>query len=153
MKNIERLIMADTTQDPEEFDIHDFVSIADYDRVLDDIKNIKREVSGLYDLISEKNEAIELLSRASIDLISIDMELISTELYNAESRLNQIGTVDQFDFLRDVEKTKGLNMAYNKSKIFLEEAGSEAKMVIPTLNLIKLTLEKVSEKLMYAAEA
>lgn len=125
----------------------------DMGKVVDDIKNIKSEIKDLYDLVSEQNDVVEMLSRANIDLINIDMQLISTELYNAEMRLNSIATVEQFDFLRDVEKTTGLNMAYNKSKIFLEGAGSEAKMVIPTLNLIKLTLDKISEKLKYCAEA
>lgn len=125
----------------------------DMGKVVDDIKNIKSEIKELYDLVSEQNDVVEMLSRANVDLINIDMQLISTELYNAEMRLNSIATVEQFDFLRDVEKTTGLNMAYNKSKIFLEGAGSEAKMVIPTLNLIKLTLDKISEKLKYCAEA
>lgn len=125
----------------------------DMGKVVDDIKNIKSEIKDLYDLVSEQNDVVEMLSRANIDLINIDMQLISTELYNAEMRLNSIATAEQFDFLRDVEKTTGLNMAYNKSKIFLEGAGSEAKMVIPTLNLIKLTLDKISEKLKYCAEA
>lgn len=135
--------------------IHVLNSVYEQDigKVVDDIKNIKSEIKDLYDLVSEQNDVVEMLSRANIDLINIDMQLISTELYNAEMRLNSIATVEQFDFLRDVEKTTGLNMAYNKSKIFLEGAGSEAKMVIPTLNLIKLTLDKISEKLKYCAEA
>ena len=144
--------MAENIDELDDSDVQ-YASVSDLDRVLDDIKKMKSEISGLYSLISEKNEAIEMLSRASIDLINIDMELVSNELYNAESRLNQVGTIEQFEYLREVEKTKGLNMAYSKSKIFLEEAGSEAKMVIPTLNLIKVTLEKISEKLKYAAEA
>ena len=142
--------MADEVDEEQEVEAE---PINDISALLEDIKKIKSDVSDLYDLISEKNDTIELLRVASIDYINIDMQLIADELYNSESRLSTIGTEEQFDILREVEKKIGVNMAYKKSKLFLEEAGSEAKLVIPTLNIIKLTLEKISEKLKYSAEA
>lgn len=113
----------------------------------------KKNLADMNKALSEKDDVIEILTVANIDLINIDMELISIELHNAQTRLLKIGTVQQFDTLREIEKRKGINMAYNNSKIYLEDAGREANMVIPTLNIIKISLEKISEKLKYTAES
>lgn len=118
----------------------------------DKLKLISYEITELNDLIEDKNEIIDILSAKNIDLINIDMELISNELYDSEIRLNNIATIKQFERLNELEKTKGLNMAYQVSKLFLEHAGTEARLAIPTLNLIKISLDKISEKLKFIGD-
>lgn len=116
------------------------------------LKDVYVEINDLNKLIGDKNEIIDILSAKNIDLINIDMELISNELHKGELKLNNIATVKQFERLNELEKTKGLNMAYQVSKLFLEHAGTEARLAIPTLNLIKISLDKISEKLKFIGD-
>ena len=118
------------------------------------VKLIQEDIKSIHNKLAEKNDIIEILTVANTDLINIDMKAISQDLRAAEVRLNSIGTQRQFDILREIEQRKGgPHMAYQQCKRFLEESGKEAQMVTPTLNQIKLNLEKISEKLKYIAEA
>ena len=116
------------------------------------LKALSKELKDLIAKVAEKDEIIKVLSTKNIDLINIDMELISNELHKSEVKLNNIATEKQFERLNELENTKGINMAYKVSRLYLEHAGTEAKLTIPTLNLIKISLEKISEKLRYVSD-
>ena len=121
------------------------------------IEELETKFSNLTTLVNEeiskRNEIIEILTISTVNLINIDMKAISHDLRDAEVRLNSIGTAEQFENIREIEKHKGPYMAYQQCKRYLEKASKEAQMSIPTLNLIKMNIEKISEKLKYIAEA
>ena len=132
------------------------VCVEDLDEIREDfhtiVKSVSDELHELSTIVEEKNEIIDVLSRKNIDLINIDMEIISNELHKSEVKLNAIATIKQFERLNELEATNGMAMAYKVSKLYLEHAGMEARLTVPTLNLIKISLEKISEKLKYVAE-
>ena len=121
------------------------------------IEELETKFSNLTTLVNEeiskRNEIIEILTISTVNLINVDMKAISNDIRDAEVRLNSIGTAKQFENIREIEKHKGPHMAYQQCKRFLEEGSKEAQMSIPTLNLIKMNIEKISEKLKYIAEA
>lgn len=112
----------------------------------------KEDFKELKDKIEEKNKVINILSIEIIDLINIDMGLISEEIRKSKFNLNNIATIKQFERLNELENSKGINMAYKVSKLYLEDAGMQAKLAIPSLDLTNILLEKISEKLRYVNE-
>lgn len=116
-------------------------------------KNIDLKFKNIEDKFSDLEDTITILSQANIDLILIEMHSIGTNLSYAEVLLDNIGTLDQFNKLRDIEKMKGVNMAYTTSKHYLEKAGSDARSIKPTLKAIKNSMDKISKKLKYINEA
>jgi hypothetical protein len=122
---------------------------ADYKEDMEILQNKLKEIMIT---VEKKDELIKVLSTKNIDLINMDLDLISNELRKSRVKLNNIATIRQFDRISELERTKGVNMAYKVSKLYLEDAGMEARLTIPTLNLIEISLEKISEKLRYAGD-
>lgn len=116
-------------------------------------ENIYSQFKAMEKRFSELEDTITILSQANIDLILIEMHAIGNNLSYAEELLNNIGTLDQFNKLRDIEKMRGVNMAYTTSKHYLEIAGSDARGIKPTLKAIKNSMDKISKKLKYVNEA
>ena len=100
----------------------------------------------------EKDGQIEALARANIELMLVDMQTIADDLNYVDELIDEIGTEEQFEKIYYEEKNRGLNMAYMAAKRFIEENGSNARQIKPITQALRLTLNRLNEKLKYTED-
>lgn len=102
--------------------------------------------------ISEKNDEINIITKANVEYILVDIETLTDDLNRVGDLTDDIGTEKQFENIRYEEKNRGINMALMAAKRHLEHAGSNAKKIEHVHDAIIITLNSLNEKLKYTEE-
>ena len=117
------------------------------------IKSMNSEISLIKGTVIEKDEQIEVLTRANIDLILIDMQSLADDANDFKNTLESIGTEGQLNDIQSDEKNHGINMAYKRAMRYRADDRASAREGIPLLTAIMVTMNKFNEKIKYIEES
>lgn len=117
------------------------------------IKELEKIVKDVITAMFSKDDKIEALTKANIELILIDMQTIADELNRADELTGDIGTEEQIENVQYEEKHRGANLALAAAKRHIEHDGSNAKKVEHIHEALRMDLNKLNERLKYISEA
>lgn len=117
------------------------------------IKELEKIVKDIVTAMFRKDEQIEILTKANIELILIDMQTIADDLNRADELTGDTGTEEQIENIHYEKDHRGPNMALAAAIRCVEHDGSNAKKIEHVHEALGMALNKLNEKLKYIAEA